>query len=65
VTDDDAVLPWQAAALSGWSIVGMNHYRKDGERWLFVAMVKHGRCIQAEGPDTIGLWRTLIMEAKK
>lgn len=44
-------LPWAEPPLDEWSIVGMNHYHNiKGVKCLFVAMVKDGICIQAEGP---------------
>jgi hypothetical protein len=51
--------PWQQGPLSEWAIVGMNHYHINGERRLFVAMVKHGVCIKEEGPDDEYLWNRL------
>lgn len=42
---------WARPELAGWDIVGMNHYSIDGERRLFVAMVKGDRWIRAEGDD--------------
>lgn len=46
-----------------WSIVGMNHYRQDGGRRLFVSMERQGRCIKAEGADTGALWAELERQA--
>jgi hypothetical protein len=57
--------PWQDPAFRGWLIVGMNHYHVKGERRLFVAMVKDGRCIQEEGPDDEYLWNRLWHKAMK
>jgi hypothetical protein len=51
--------PWLSHRLADWSIVGMNHYRQDGERRLFVSMEWRGRCIKAEGPDDGRLWAEL------
>jgi hypothetical protein len=51
--------PWQTSTLADWSIVGMNHYHVNGERRLFVAMVKDGTCIKEEGPDDDYLWNRL------
>ena len=42
-------MPWDRPGLAGWSIVGMNHYTVDGERRLFVAMVRGTLCVRAEG----------------
>lgn len=55
--------PWKMKPLDEWSIVGMNHYHvvegNQGQRRLFVAMVKDGRCIVEEGPDDEFLWNRL------
>lgn len=56
--------PWQSHRLDDWSIVGMNHYRQDGERRLFVSMERGGRCIKAEGPDDGRLWAELERQAQ-
>lgn len=58
-----ANLPWRRPELEGWQIVGMNHYRLNGGRFLFVAMVKDGFCIKAEGVDTMMLWDELAHKA--
>jgi len=55
--------PWQQSVLREWSIVGMNHYHLNGERRLFVAMVKDGHCIKEEGPDDEYLWNRLCHQA--
>ena len=55
--------PWQIAPLSEWSIVGMNHYHINGERFLFVSMQKGGRCITEEGKDDEYLWNRLYHKA--
>jgi len=56
--------PWKMKPLDEWSIVGMNHYHVDGgERRLFVAMTKDGRCITEEGPDDKYLWNRLWSKA--
>jgi hypothetical protein len=52
-------LPWNSGVLASWSIVGMNHYHLGGVRRLFVAMVKDGRCIKAEGADEAGVFEEL------
>jgi len=52
--------PWIQKPLDEWSIVGMNHYTINGERRLFVAMTKDGRCIQEEGRDDMYLWNRLL-----
>jgi hypothetical protein len=56
--------PWQEGILAGWDIVGMNHYHKDHERWLFVAMTYGPFCIRAESPDEIELFKVLALEAE-
>jgi len=55
--------PWAMKPLDEWAIVGMNHYHKDGKRFLFVAMTKGGRCIVAEGADDRYLWNRLWRQA--
>lgn len=57
--------PWQMKPLDEWSIVGMNHYRINGERRLFVAMTKDGACIVEEGGDDQFLWNRLWHKAVK
>jgi hypothetical protein len=56
-------LPWAHAPLDEWSICGMNHYHVAGERFLFVSMVKDGRCITEEGKDDKYLWNRLWHKA--
>lgn len=55
--------PWQMKPLDQWSIVGMNHYFIDGERRLYVAMVKGNLCIKEEGKDDEYLWNRLWHKA--
>jgi len=56
--------PWQDPVLREWSIVGMNHYHTlNGQRRLFVAMVKDGHCIKEEGADDEYLWNRLCHQA--
>lgn len=55
--------PWKSHRLADWAIVGMNHYRQNGERRLFVSMERQGRCIKAEGDDTGALWAELERQA--
>ena len=50
--------------LDEWAIVGMNHYHVAGERFLFVAMTKDGKCITEEGLDDEYLWNRLWHKAK-
>jgi len=55
--------PWQKSPLDEWAICGMNHYHVDDERFLFVSMVKDGRCITEEGLDDEYLWNRLCHKA--
>ncbi len=57
------MLPWKVGCLKEWAIVGMNHYHVDGERRLFVAMVKDDKCIKVEGPDDDFIWTDLEYKA--
>ncbi len=57
--------PWQYLPLSDWSICGMNHYHIKGEKFLFVSMVRDGKCITAEGKDDENLWQKLRSDAVK
>ena len=60
-----SIAPWKQKPLDEWAIVGMNHYHRDGERYLFVAMTKAGRCITEEGRDDEYLWNRLWHKATK
>ena len=55
--------PWKLKPLDKWAIVGMNHYHVNGEKRLFVAMTKDGRCITEEGADDEFLWNRLWHKA--
>jgi hypothetical protein len=55
--------PWTQKPLDEWAIVGMNHYHVNGQRLLFVAMTKDGRCIHEEGADDTYLWNRLWRKA--
>jgi len=55
--------PWMQKPLNEWSIVGMNHYRVNGEKRLFVAMTKGERRIVEEGKDDEYLWNRLWHKA--
>jgi len=55
--------PWLRDPLDSWSIVGMNHYHQNGNKYLFVAMVKDSRCIVEEGLDDETLWNRLCEKA--
>jgi len=57
-------LPWNKPPLNEWSMVGMNHYFVNGQRHLFVAMVKDGRCIKAEGVDEQQVFAALSAAAQ-
>ena len=59
----DRILPWNDRLLDGWAICGMNHYHVSGERFLFVSMVKDGKCITEEGKDDKYLWNRLCHKA--
>ena len=61
----DTTLPWHSPTLEAWSIVGMNHYRQNGLKLLFVAMSRGDVCIKAEGVDTTPLWQELEHKAKQ
>ena len=56
--------PWMQGGLSAWAICGMNHYHVAGERFLFVSMVKDGKCITEEGKDDVYLWNRLIHKSE-
>jgi predicted phage-related endonuclease len=57
------LFPWNSDELSGWWIVGMNHYRgDDGSRRLYVAMMRGGFCIKAEGGES-AVWPELRRKA--
>lgn len=55
--------PWKQKPLDEWSIIGMNHYYVSGQRFLFVALAKDGRCIKEEGRDDEYLWNRLWHKA--
>ena len=57
--------PWQYGVLKEWSICGMNHYHVNGEKFLFVSMVKDGKCIIEEGKDDEYLWNRLWHKAEQ
>lgn len=56
--------PWQEGILASWDIVGMNHYHRDHQRWLFVAMTNGIFCIRAESQDEHELFKILEMSAE-
>jgi len=56
-------MPWQHGILQDWSICGMNHYRLNGEKLIFVSMAKDGKCITEEGRDNEFLWNRLWHKA--
>lgn len=61
------VYPWSCFPLNEWSIVGMNHYFRAGQKHLFVAMCKNGKAIKAEGTNETGVFDSLkrqVMEIK-
>lgn len=54
--------PWDD--IPGWDIVGMNHYRVNGERRIFIALTnKDGLCIKEEGKDDDFIWNRLWHKA--
>ena len=55
--------PWEDWPLSEWCICGMNHYHQDGEKRLFVSLVKDGMCITQEGLDNKTIWDKLELKA--
>lgn len=55
--------PWKQSPLDTWSICGMNHYHIHGQKFLFVAMTKDGKCITEEGKDDEYLWNRLYHKA--
>ena len=62
-------LPWNEPPLQGWNIVGMNHYNKDGKRYLYVSMTKwvfgiSYLCIKAEGEDEHQVFLSLQEQAE-
>ena len=57
--------PWNASGLEGWNIVGMNHYFVKGRRCLYVAMMKDGFCIQAEGESDWEVWKSLEEQTER
>lgn len=58
-------MPWDRSELAGWSIIGMNHYSLNGERRLFVAMVRERDFvgIRAEGPDEVKVFEEIARKA--
>lgn len=58
-------LPWTQAPLNDWAIVGMNHYFLGGEKHLFVAMVKGGKCIKAESTNEAEVFAELVKQANE
>lgn len=57
-------MPWDELTDKGWMIVGMNHYKLKGTRFLFCAMAKDGRCIVAEGVDETKVFAALKWKAR-
>ncbi len=45
-------LPFEEYPLNRWHIIGMNHFRINGTRWLYCSMVNdNDQCITVQGPD--------------
>jgi hypothetical protein len=61
--DKTELMPWQQPPLNEWSICGMNHYHVNGEKYLFVSIVKDGVCITEEGEDNKHIWNRLWHKA--
>lgn len=57
-------LLWNEPPLDMWAIVGMNHYFVEGKKYLFVAMMRDGRCIKAEGVDEHKVFQELAEAAR-
>ena len=60
---ENKTAPWQNEMLKEWSICGMNHYIMNGQKFLFVSLVKDGVCITEEGLDNKYLWNRLWHKA--
>lgn len=62
-------MPWDVPELSGWNIVGMNHYYlqtgEGRERFLYVAMVRGTTCIVARDVDEKFVFDKLGRAAKQ
>lgn len=56
--------PWQEGILADWDIIGMNHYHKNEERWLFVVMTNGIFCIRVESTDELELFKVLEIQAE-
>jgi len=63
IENTDSSVPWKLSPLHEWSIIGMNHYHVNGERFLFVAMTRGNRYITEEGKDDQYLWNRLWHKA--
>ena len=59
----EIIHPWKQPPLDEWRIVGMNHYKVNGETFLYVSMCKNGKCITEEGKDDKYLWNRLWHKA--
>ena len=60
----DDEYPWKIPPLNKWAICGMNHYRMNGKKMLFVSMTKDGKCIVSEGEDNWVIWNNLAIQAE-
>lgn len=57
-------LPFEDYPLNKWSIVGMNHFRINGEKWLYCSMVDgRGNCITAQGQKAEDVFKELEFKA--
>ncbi len=65
-TDEDVMrLPWRLGYLQGWSIVGMNHYRVGGVKYLYVSMKQGNFCIVSQGTDQEDVFVDLERQAQR
>jgi hypothetical protein len=56
-------MPWEKLKQASWYIVGMNHYRLNGNRYLYVAMMNAGQCIVSQGTDESAVFKDLEKQA--
>lgn len=59
----EADMPWYFLKCNGWRIVGMNHFVIQGKPWLYVAMMRDGKCIVAEGINEVDVFESLQVQA--
>lgn len=56
-------MPWQRLMQANWLIVGMNHYRLNGNLYLYCAMMNKGQCIVAQNTDEAMVFTELERQA--